>query len=142
MSNPLVPCPSCARHVRSAEPNCPFCSAELPANLAAGAVPAATTRLNRMAAFTFATTVALALGTTGCGGNVDDGRTSQDLERGKDHGGEHAIYGAPVPDDDGGAQAIYGAPVPQDAGSTQPMYGMPYPDHDGGMAPLYGLPPD
>jgi hypothetical protein len=26
----MVPCPSCHRHVRDAEPSCPFCAAALP----------------------------------------------------------------------------------------------------------------
>lgn len=29
MSSPLVPCPGCSRHVRAAEPACPFCAAPL-----------------------------------------------------------------------------------------------------------------
>lgn len=58
----LVPCPSCRRHVRVAESACPFCRSALPSTLANSAVPAATQRLTRAAAFAFTATLAL----TGC----------------------------------------------------------------------------
>jgi hypothetical protein len=76
----LVPCPSCARHVRAGEGACPFCSSALPVDLAARAVPAATRRLSRVAAFGFAAAVA-ALGTastTGCAADSDGSEAATD----------------------------------------------------------------
>lgn len=34
MGNRLLPCPSCARHVRAGASACPFCAGELPAEVA------------------------------------------------------------------------------------------------------------
>ena len=65
----LVPCPSCQRHVRASEHACPFCQAALPAALADGAIPAATQRMKRAAAFAFTATLALA----GCGDSTTPG---------------------------------------------------------------------
>src|SRR5437660_940496 len=45
----LVPCPSCARHVRAADATCPFCAAALSVDAGARAVPAAPQRLGREA---------------------------------------------------------------------------------------------
>ena len=58
MAASLVPCPSCARHVRSSERACPFCRSALSTDLAARAVPGTTQRLSRAAAFTFAASLA------------------------------------------------------------------------------------
>lgn len=140
MYRPLVPCPTCDRHVLASETACPFCAAALPANLADRAVPSAPTRLNRAAAFVFGASLAVAGcssettggGTTGGGGA---GGGAQETDAGvDDDGGGMALYGVPPPmdagpDDDGGAMAEYGAPPPLDAGD------------DGGAVPLYGAPP-
>ena len=122
----LVPCPGCSRHVRASESACPFCSAALPSDLANRAVPAANRRLSRAAAFTFATTLAVA------GAGATEACSSG-----------AAIYGAPAVDsgiaddggitDDGGAHALYG--LAADSGLTDDSG----PD-DGGAAALYGLP--
>ena len=54
---PLHPCPSCARHVRTSEPTCPFCASALSlAGVPPRAVP--TQRLGRAATWAFATLVA------------------------------------------------------------------------------------
>jgi hypothetical protein len=148
MYQPLVPCPSCKRHVRAAEAACPFCSSALPEDLAAGAIPSAPRRLSRAAAFVFGASLAVA----GCGTDTDGGSagggennsssssgssssTSGGVDAGpEDDGGQMALYGLPAdagPDDDGGGQAEYGAPAPMDAG----------PKDDGGAMPLYGAPP-
>ena len=132
--NPLVPCPSCDRHVRASEIACPFCHSALPNDLASRAVPAANRRLNRAAAFTFAATVAIAsasVSTAACGGVVDSGGG------GDDHGGSAAMYGI-ARADDGGAVI--------DDGSTGAMYGLAYvdsgaPSDDGGIMPAYGIAP-
>ena len=50
MASPLVPCPSCTRHVRVSEQACPFCAASLPASFAATPAPrAVAVRLKRAA---------------------------------------------------------------------------------------------
>lgn len=65
----LVTCPSCARHVRSSETACPFCSVALPER-ASDAAPASpfTGRLTR-AALVFAGAAAVAA----CGKTADRG---------------------------------------------------------------------
>src|SRR5262245_6333168 len=70
----LVPCPSCGRHVQAKEASCPFCTSVLPANLASRAVPAATRRMSRVAAFSFAAVVAGAgvAATAGCTTDTSD----------------------------------------------------------------------
>jgi hypothetical protein len=62
----LRPCPACERHVRSSEPHCPFCEAELPS--AVVWLSASNQRLGRAAAFVAgAALVATVAGTAGCG---------------------------------------------------------------------------
>ena len=151
MASSLVPCPSCARHVRATERACPFCRSALSASLGAKVIPGATQRLSRAAAFTFATTLAA----TGCltlksdgvdastadlGSPADTGATT---DRGTDTGATTDTGTTPdtgvrpdagVPNDDGGFLAMYGGP-PQDSGVDSGA-----PDDNGGIAPLYGLP--
>lgn len=141
MYQPLVPCPSCKRHIRAAEAACPFCSSALPEDLAASAVPGATRRMSRAAAFVFGASLAVAgcSSETGGGAGGGDDNSSSSTTGGadagpSDDGGQMALYGAPGdggPDDDGGGMAEYGAPVPVDGG----------PKDDGGAMPLYGAPP-
>lgn len=114
----LVPCPSCARHVRLPSPACPFCASALPEDLGARAVPAAGRRLERLAAFTFAATFAA----TACGGQTDS-------ERGSTFDG-----GASSSGDNGGGQPVYGMPAPDPTGTTAPAYGMPPEPIDAGAA--------
>jgi hypothetical protein len=154
----LVPCPSCSRHVRSSEAACPFCATTLPESLAARAVPSAPRRLERLAAFTFAASLAVA----GCNGKTDaeTGSSFDDLadksDAGPDdHGQPMPMYGMPAPPrdddaDDGGVAAMYGMPAPDvdagppvtDDGGVAAMYGMPAPDTSdgGGIMPMYGMP--
>ncbi|MBX3233895.1 MAG: hypothetical protein KIT84_31595 [Labilithrix sp.] len=146
--SPLVPCPSCARHVRSNEPCCPFCQSELPVGLGGRAVPSATRRLERLAAFTFAASLAM----TACGGKEADPLGSgtgeiigeNDDDDDDDDGSAMPMYGMPAhPDDAGAAAPMYGMPAPpdEDAGAAAPMYGMPAHPLDGGAAaPMYGMP--
>src|SRR5262245_35106365 len=131
----LVPCPSCSRHVRSLESSCPFCEAALPTNLGATAVPAATRRLARLAAFTSAAPQAV----TGCtvAGSDSEGQNEQDI------GTVVAMYGMPPQPIVAGnpEQTDAGHPLhhdagphdagvdanpcdPVDAGGFQAMYGM------------------
>lgn len=125
MYRPLVPCPSCDRHVLASETTCPFCASVLPADLASSVMPAAPARLNRAAAFVFGATVAVA----SCSADVTDSSSSTSGSGGA--GGESAVdAGKDGPDDDGGSVALYGDPPP-----PPPM------DGGGGGVPLYGAPP-
>jgi hypothetical protein len=159
----LVPCPSCARHVKSSESACPFCSASLSGQTISRA-PVVRKRLERLAMFTFAATLAV----TGCAavGGDDDDKQEQDL------GGVHPMYGMPpVAVDAGHADSGHPAtdagppctPVTDDNndidnGGFAAMYGMPpvHPTHPcpveptdagpahedaGGFHPMYGMPP-
>lgn len=131
----LVPCTRCRRHIQSDAGACPFCNADVPVDAAARAVPAARSRLDRYAFFTFATTLAAACSAGGTGDleGGDGGATKQDGSV-KDDGGLQAVYGAPAdagPKDDGGMQAAYGI-SPFDSGGAQPPYGIPPPPRDGG----------
>ncbi|MBX3230196.1 MAG: hypothetical protein KIT84_24810 [Labilithrix sp.] len=121
----LVPCPSCARHVKSSESACPFCSSAL-----SGAMmkrtPSAQRRLERLAAFTFAATLAV----TGCavaGDESDTDKSEQEI------GGIHAMYGMPPPPVDAGP------PPAEDAGPAPCTTDNDDEDH-GGFAALYGMP--
>jgi hypothetical protein len=148
MASPLVPCPSCARHVRAGETACPFCASALPADLGAQAVPAAPGRLSRAAAFVFGASLSVAAcssevntssGTTTTGGTGGSKATTTGTGP-DDDGGSQSHYGTPAfdggtggsPDDDGGAMSLYGDPPMPDGGQTM---------DDGGGEPLYGSPP-
>lgn len=153
----LVPCPSCSRHVRSSEASCPFCATALPESLASRAVPAAPRRLERLAAFTFAASLAV----SGCNGKTDaetDATFGELVDKSdagpEDNGQPMPMYGMPAPPpeevDDGGVAAMYGMPAPEvdagpppaDDGGMAAMYGMPAPDtfDGGGIMPMYGMP--
>ena len=114
MSSHLLPCPSCARHVRSTESACPFCAtARIPSAAPAPRSPAK--RLSRAALFALG---ASAAAVAACSGSVAPGPATGD---------SGALDGTP----DGEQQTIppYGIP-PMDAGN------------DGEIAvPLYGAPP-
>ncbi len=163
MYHPLVPCPSCQRHVRAGEGRCPFCQSAMPENVALRPEPPP--RLSRAAAFVFGASLAVAGceaevidphatgGTatgTGAGGGDAGGAGGSGGQGGAlpdggplDDGGMVALYGDPpppmdagddAPDDDGGSGAKYGAPPPMDAGDDAPI-------DDGGSMGLYGAPP-
>jgi len=151
MYRPLVPCPDCHRHVHASEDGCPFCGASLPRDLAAKAVPGASQRLSRAAAFVFGATVVV----SGCSGEVQDGRAASGSDEGSTSGGGGGGDPDAGPNDDGGNAALYGLPAPRDAGPDGPdddgggmaEYGAP-PGPDGGLTmdggggqPLYGAPP-
>ena len=140
MATSLVPCPSCARHVRASERACPFCRSVLSSTLASKAIPGATQRLSRAAAFTFAATLAA----TGCSDDpapaadaavLDTGSatdTGPSTDRGTDTG---SATDTGFPTDDGGVAPLYGLPAPDSGTATDTG-----PTDDGGVAPLYGLP--
>ncbi len=137
----LAPCPSCRRHVRVEEAECPFCSASV-ARL--DATPDATTRMTRARLFVFATTVAATSLTFACPKENDTG------------GGIVQPYGAPMPTEqpDVGVQQTSSVPPPatieppppsptaqpaptltSTAPTSKPTYG------PGGPVAMYGAPP-
>lgn len=101
MSQWLIPCPACARHVKAGA-NCPFCNAIVPAPAEPTTINA---RLHRAAMIGLGAAVALS---AACSPNVAP------------------AYGAPADtgmqseastEDSGGPAPAYGAPAPTDAGA-------------------------
>ncbi len=98
MTQWLVPCPSCARHVKSGA-DCPFCSAHVEAGEAPTTINA---RLHRAAMIGLGAAVALS---AACAPNVApaygapaDTGVQQDVVT-QDQGGPAPAYGAPAPTD-------------------------------------------
>ena len=129
MYQPLAPCPACSRHIRTTERTCPFCASAIPESITESALPGASSRLSRAAAFAFTASLAVtgaAVGTSGCtsGSTLTDGDASAD---GSTKDGS--------PDDEGGLQAAYGAIAvdsgPDDAGGAGTKYGGPPIDSGG-----------
>lgn len=132
MYQPLAPCPACSRHVKTTERICPFCKGALPESIADAALPGATSRLSRAAAFAFASSLAVVGASAGCTSGTaplsgdaaaNDGSPSDGSPN--DEGGQQPVYGAPAyggpfvdsgPDDSGGGGAKYGGP-PIDSGA-------------------------
>ena len=117
MSSQLVPCPSCARHVRSTESACPFCaSARVPSLAAAPRSPAK--RLSRAALFALG---ASAAAVAACSGSVTPGPAT----------GDSGALDGNTPDGEQQTIPPYGIP-PMDAGNDGPVavpaYGAPPPD--------------
>lgn len=132
MYEPMIPCPSCRRHVRAAAA-CPFCSASLPVELRA--VPQTSTRLGRGALFAFAVSVAA------CGGSTESDKTVTDT--GASSGDTGTPTDTAMVDDTGGPVAAYGGPPDTgsaDTGTASDSAADTFKD-DGGPAPAYGLPP-
>jgi hypothetical protein len=128
-SAPLVPCPSCARHVRTDEGACPFCASPLPDDLAARAVPAAPRRLSRAAAFVFGATIT----TAACSGNV-----VQDVDGGGATGsGGSTTTGAGGTTTTTVTTGVGGSTTTVTTTDTEPEDA----GFDGQVAPPYGLPP-
>lgn len=163
----LLPCPSCARHVRAPSASCPFCAAELPTSFGAVSPRAwPTERLGRAATFKLgAAAVASATTLLGCGDDDgssmalygappgDSGMTTTDTGArdggptpGLDMGPMPALDMGPMPPvdmgmgptDDGGMMALYGGPP--DASPPPPDDGGMSVDDGGGAVPLYGAP--
>jgi hypothetical protein len=115
----LVPCVGCGRHVRATESACPFCHAEVTAEMAARAAPSPGARLGRAALFAFGATIAVTATACGGGSPGNDAAAPQDVQSQPD-GQMMALYGAPPPDagpaDDGSPMARYGAVPAPDAG--------------------------
>ena len=138
----LHPCPSCARHVKKSETDCPFCGSAISLAGAPGRARP-TQRMGRAATFAFGVATSLAA----CGGTPaptgTDANTSIDS-------GVVPLYGGPPVDaggDTGGPGPLYGGPpvdAGADAGGPGPMYGGPPVDagiDTGSPAAAYGAPP-
>lgn len=126
----LIPCPSCARHVRANDTTCPFCAAALA--LAPVAAPVLGERLGRAALFAFG--AAMATNVAACSMSstppTDTGTASPDTgsapadagvdAAGNPDSGFFPPYGTPPPEDAGpdmgGLSGAYGAPPPLDGG--------------------------
>src|SRR5688500_4068902 len=108
MYQPLAPCTSCRRHLRTTETVCPFCGAALDgAELARGVVPGTKQRLGRAAAFVFGASLAVSQGVA-CSGDTQNPSGASGAASGG--GGEGA--GSSSDDDDGSSGvALYGAPA-------------------------------
>lgn len=124
MTQALAPCPSCSRHIKTTERTCPFCKGALSESIADAALPGATSRITRAAAFAFTTTLAVAgaaVGSEGCtsGTPVTTGDASDDGSALAPDGNFQPPYGSVPIDasqaDTGGLSAAYGGP-PIDAG--------------------------
>ncbi len=137
MRSPLVPCPRCSRHVRVAEPSCPFCSAAFTREALPSPRVGTTQRLGRGKTFAFASAIAV----VGCAGAVEpsgdggadtvvrDTVTPADTSPPTDTVVPVDV-GPPI--DDGGAMTLYGLPPPpEDSGNPGFRYGAP-PPSDGG----------
>ena len=112
----LNPCPSCNRHVRAADPVCPFCSAPQAARPPRAEAPLPRPRLNRAAIFAAGATLAgmSACSSTsnppdgGMGGMTGGGTGGQGITPGT--GGAGGAGGSATPD--GGPVPIYSAVFP------------------------------
>lgn len=134
MTQALVPCSRCARHVRTSSATCPFCAAAIDASQAASAEALrgrAVPRLGRAAVLAFGTSLVAAAcgggaaeagGDQGDHGNVTAGSEStnsgghgEDPNASDDPEGSDGVHEdtAPQPDPGGGAVAAYGAPAPE-----------------------------
>lgn len=149
----LVPCPSCARHVRTSEAQCPFCAGSLESVADTPAPKMPNTRLGRAAQFAFGAAVATSMTVSACGdgeGPNDpvDAAARQDSGAVSDSGASSdsgAATDSGVANDSGGLVALYGA-VPLDSGmpdASASSDGGAAPD-SGGFVALYGAvpPPD
>lgn len=153
MSERLLPCPSCNRHIKVSEAQCPFCAGAVPAGFGEGAQrvrPAP--RLSRAALFALGS---IAVAPVACAGEATDEDQKEDAdEDGNDGaGGEPTGSGAATSAGGDGAQPVYGAPADGgdanssggdsgDGGDTsQPEYGAPVSSGGDQPVPIYGAAP-
>jgi hypothetical protein len=135
----LVPCPGCARHVRLAEPACPFCG-----DSSVRIAPVRKAPLGRSRAAILGATLATTAAASGC--YEDHGRFRDAAVTTADAGEDAAFiaaYGTPVDaslaappdaheDDDAGAPiAEYGGPPVFDDAGVDAGHGDPGADYGG-----------
>jgi hypothetical protein len=127
MTARLLACPSCARHIRASERECPFCGVSCPDSFASAPGPVRPPRgLSRAEAFRFNALVAAGVAGGGlalasapsCGrtdnvGGLDAGRLDADAEASAD---SRVAF-------DAGFGPLYGGPAPYDAGSDEGCMG-------------------
>lgn len=109
----LLPCPSCARHVRATSSSCPFCHCALtPVD-----VPVATTggaRVSRAMLFAFGATLIAGSALDGCAESATPvyGAPAPPLDASMNDAGDAAVDVATdgAPADDGSPGVRYGAP--------------------------------
>jgi hypothetical protein len=146
----LIPCPSCNRHVRQSESECPFCSAELSlAHVPAPLLPRS--RLGRAATFAFGATVVGATALVGCGSDDDDdgggkgGKGGTTAMAGMSNGGSTVgpVYGAPAGGTGGDTASGGSAGTGNTGGGGMALYGAPPSGGTGGTGnvPVYGAAP-
>jgi hypothetical protein len=137
----LLPCPSCARHVRRTEASCPFCSAAI----SLGHLPARSApkeRIGRSATLAFGAAVATSLAacsspapTPGNDAATSDAAAAADTGGSEADGGQDSAVAFDANVDTGTPVAAYGGPMfdtgaeDQDAGADT-----------GGPTTLYGGP--
>ena len=144
----LLPCPSCSRHARASERECPF--ADKPSIRAAAPPPPELpkTRLGRAAAFAFGASVVGATTLIACGGETtggsDGGKAGAAGTSSATGGGGSTGQGGT--DNLGGTFLLGGSfdNSGPDAAGVGPVYGAPpFPEDDDGGAPvpIYGAAP-
>lgn len=106
MSDHLVPCASCARHVRASDDTCPFCGH---AHVVASARPLPKRRLTRAATFAFGAALTAAT-SVGCSESHAPSDAQVRPDAGVDSGAIAPPYGAPA---DAGIAPLYGG-APED----------------------------
>jgi hypothetical protein len=113
MSDVLIPCEACGRHLRASCSACPFCdAARAPMDLTAPTRPA--TGLSRAAIFTFGATLGLA----GCGTTTPPyGVPALDVPLVDRAQTSDAPQDAGTPQDTGSMAVRYGGAPPPDASS-------------------------
>ena len=165
MATRLIPCPSCARHVRTSDASCPFCGA---ATVQAPAPLVARGRLSRAALL--AVGAAGALAAADCGGSTSSPEPASDASAADDASSGSTSSGSTSSGSSSGAEssgssssgsliALYGGLMPVDAGAdagghmAEPVYGAVAPPHDAGAdsddagdggfhgIPIYGAAP-
>lgn len=119
----LVPCPGCARHVRFAEPACPFCGDSSPRPAPRRASPIAKRSRAAILGATLATTAAAAAGCYDDHGRGADTGVREDARVTPD-----AVTVVP---DTGALISAYGTPFPDDAALDEPDAGAPVAEYGG-----------
>jgi hypothetical protein len=113
MASFLLPCPSCARHVRVDSGACPFCGGPLPASFRSLVAPRVTRRASRAGMYAHTARASLlAIAAAGCGGLATGGDGGVQKEAGSTDGTlvDHVII--PV---DGGPDASLDRTLESDA---------------------------
>lgn len=135
MNDRLLPCPSCARHVRASDTACPFCASALP-EAPAMAATQSPGRLSRAALYAMGASAAAAAAAACTVTAVPVyGAPSVPIDGGQDAQNSTPVYGGP-PADAADDRVLADAGL-GDAASDADDGG----DADSGAVPAYGAPP-